>query len=326
MIQTCGEGDLSPPKIIGLGALAVFGCIGMLALGKGKKEKALLQTPTIEEIVLSEEKEFSLENKRDTTEKPQVLVDRIARLFALDSSKLPIVETVAYSSRVPWLKDRSAWIADYASYYATSRHFIARGLNKKADYFSQKVSLGDRFNVFCKEKEISFYLVIDMTSSNMDFYYYDKGEDKRVLLKTYPVGLGRVDKTRTSGSLTPTGLYKLGDRIAVYKPGTLGYFQDQKIEMVRVFGTRWIPFAEEVEDCSESYKGYGIHGAPWKEDEGGNLIEDSEVVGKYDSDGCIRLKQGDMEELFSIIITKPSYVLIVSDKREAKLPGKQVEE
>ncbi len=320
---------MSPPKVITLGALALFGCIGMLALMKGKKEKEETPIAIIEEIVLPKEQKKE-EKKQETEEKlaqkPRTFVDKVPRLFALDSSKLPIVETVTYSNRVPWLKDRPAWVADYASYYATSRHFIARSLNKKADYFGQKVSLGDRFNVFCKDKELSFYLVIDLSNALMDFYYYDQKEGKRVLLKTYPVGLGRVEKTRSSGFLTPTGTYKLGERIAIYKPGTLGYFQDQKIEMMRVFGSRWIPFAEEVENCSESYRGYGIHGAPWKENEKGELIEDVEVIGKYESDGCIRLKQEDMEELFSIIITKPSYVVIVSDRKEATLPGTEVEE
>ena len=74
-------------------------------------------------------------------------VDQIDRLFTFDPSlRLPIVETVSFTSRVPWLKGRPAWVADYASYYETSRHFIARSLNQKSDYFSQKVGPGDKFN------------------------------------------------------------------------------------------------------------------------------------------------------------------------------------
>lgn len=328
---------MTPPKLIGLGALALFGCIGFMALVKGKKQAELAkEDPIVEEIVLpktevkpkevivSKPVEDSAEKQEAALQKAKV--DKVSRFFALDSSKLPIVETVSYSSRVPWLKDRPAWVADYASYFATSRHFIARSLNRKADYLSQKISHGDRFNVFRKDKQVEFYLVIDLSAALMDFYYYDVSEDKRVFLKRYPVGLGRKDETRTSGYLTPTGKYKLGDRIAIYKPGTLGYFQDQKIEMMQIFGTRWIPFSEEVENCSESYKGYGLHGAPWKAGEKNELIEDREPIGKYDSDGCIRLFQEDMEELFSIIITKPTYVEIVANFNEAKLPGKEVEE
>lgn len=248
-------------------------------------------------------------------------VDRVRQLFALDSSRLPIVETVSFTSRVPWLKGRPAWIADYASHYETSRHFIARSLNKKIDYFTQKVSPGDKFNVFKKDKNIQFHLLIDLSACRLFFYYVDVGANERVLLKTYRVGLGRVDAQKTSGLLTPIGKYSLGNRIAIYKPGTMGFFQDDKVEMIRVFGTRWIPFEKEVEGCSEAAKGFGLHGAPWTFDASGQLTEDKSKIGKYDSDGCIRLASEDMEELFAIVITKPTTIELVKNFRDAKLPG-----
>lgn len=247
--------------------------------------------------------------------------DRIAQLFTLDSSKLPFVETVSYTSRVPWLKDRPAWIADYASYYETSRHFIARSLNKKIDYFTQKVSFGDRFNVFKKDKHIQFYLLIDLSRCRLWFYALDTDSNERTLLKTYPVGVGRLDHTKSSGYLTPCGKYRLGEKIAIYKPGTLGFYQDNKIEMVRVFGTRWIPFDQEIEGCSEPAKGFGLHGTPWVTDASGQFVEDLSKVGIYDSDGCIRLASKDIEEIFSIVITKPTTVELVKNFYEAKLPG-----
>lgn len=327
---------MSFPKIIVLGSILLFSCIGLVSLWKkNTSSSSEISSVQIEEVAIpSQEKpkkeEISLVEEKSVQEiQPETVVrkvDKIQRLFTLDSSRLPIVETITYTSRVPWLEGKSAWISDYASYYGTSRHFIARSLNRKPDYFSQSVSHGDRFNVFSKDKKIEFYLVIDLSKAFMDFYYYDRGEGKRVFLKRYSVGLGRKDATRASGYLTPTGKYKLGDRVAIYKPGTLGYFQNQKIELVRIFGTRWIPFSEEVTACSESYKGYGIHGSPWKENDKKELEEDRSHIGKYDSDGCIRLNQEDMEELFSIIITKPTYVEIVSDENQASLPGKEVEE
>ncbi len=244
--------------------------------------------------------------------------DRIGQLFALDSSKLPIVETVSYTSRTPWMQGRPAWIADYATYYATSRHFIARSLNRKADYFTQKVAPGDKFNVFKRDKNFQFHLLIDISRCRMWFYYLDLDLNERVLLKTYKVGLGRLDASRKSGSLTPLGKYALGGKVAIYKPGTMGFFQDQRIEMIRVFGTRWIPFESEVEGCSEPAKGLGLHGSPWVFDaQGGQLVEDKSKLGKYDSDGCVRLASEDMEEIFSIILTKPTIVELVHDYREA---------
>ena len=42
--------------------------------------------------------------------------------------------------------------------------------------------------------------------------------------------------------------------------------------MIRVFGTRWIPFEEELDDTTASAKGLGIHGVPWTEDSAHNLL------------------------------------------------------
>jgi lipoprotein-anchoring transpeptidase ErfK/SrfK len=252
-------------------------------------------------------------------------VDRVQQLFSTGTDKLPIVETINYTSRVSWLTGRPAWVADYASHYGTSRHFIARSLNGKPDYFNQTVATGSRFNVFKKEKNINFYLLIDLSRCKMAFYYVDVDSKERVLVKTYRVGLGCLDSQKASGSLTPTGTYLLGNKTAVYKPGTMGYFLDQKTEMMQVFGTRWIPFQKGIASCTEAAKGYGIHGAPWsKNPKSGELTEIRDCVGKYESDGGVRLYSEDLEELFAIIVTKPTFVVIVKDFKEAQLPGVEI--
>lgn len=249
-------------------------------------------------------------------------IDRIRQLFSRGTDKLPIVETISYTPRVTWLKGRPAWIADYASYYQTSRHFIARSLNGKNDYLTQKVGLGDKFNVFRLDKKIEFYLLVDLASCKMDFYYLDLDADERVFIKSYDVGVGRLDALSPSGSLTPVGKYKLGDKVAIYKEGMEHYYQNRKTQMVEVFGTRWIPFGEEIENCSDSSRGYGIHGVPCIYDsEKGALVEqENDGVGGYNSDGCLRLHRDDVEELFAIVITKPTVVEIVKDKSQAALP------
>lgn len=304
-----------------IGTLLLFGAIGVVGWMKNKPK------PQVREELVQE---ISLVNPPPVAPKPVVAVaaptdefpqvDRIRQLFALDSSKLPIVETVSFTSRVPWLSGRPAWIADYASHFETSRHFIARSLNKKADYLTQKVSPGDRFNVFKKDKNIQFHLLIDLSHCRMWLYYIDLDQNARVLLKTYRVGVGRLDPQRASGYLTPVGKYALGDKIAIYKPGTMGFFQDEKKELIQIFGTRWIPFEKEIEGCTESAKGLGLHGAPWVVDPvSGQYTEDRSKIGKYDSDGCIRLASEDIEEIFAIVITKQTTVELVKDYHEAKL-------
>jgi lipoprotein-anchoring transpeptidase ErfK/SrfK len=331
---------LSFKKVIIIGSFVIFGFIGLVSLFKKPNEAV---NPKILQEVVIERKEKPKEKKLLKKEKPKEEIkdkitkeeikkdenlpdaDIIYKLFVCDSSKLPIVETVTYASRVPWLSSRPAWIADYASHYSTTRHFIARSLNKKPDYFTQKISPGDRFNVL--KKNIEFFLLIDISRLKLWFYAIDGDTNVRYLLKTYKVGLGRKDSKKESSILTPKGKFSLGSKVAIYKPGVMGYFQDRKIEMMRVFGTRWIPFEKEISGCSDQAKGYGIHGAPWYNDpESDEFKEDRSKVNKYDSDGCIRLYSEDIEEIFSIVISRPTVVELVNDFKEAKLPGEEKNE
>ena len=319
---------MSTARYFLIGAGVLFSAIGVLGVLKQRQERpvAAQESPAqlIQEIPLPVKALPPAPAPVAITAPVETAsdVNRIPQLFAIDSTKLPIVETISYTSRVPWLKGRPAWISDYASHYETSRHFIARSLNKKIDYFSQKVGPGDKFNVFKKDKNLRFYLLIDLSKNKMRFYYIDQDTNERTLLKTYRVGVGRIDAQKKSGYLTPVGKYELGEKIAIYKPGTMGFFQDQKTEMISIFGTRWIPFDKELEGCTEPSKGLGLHGAPWVIDPAtGQFVEDRSTIGKYDSDGCIRVLQEDMEEIFAIVITKPTTVELVHNFQEAQLPG-----
>ena len=293
-------------KILLLGSLGLFSAIGLAAVVKHKRAPAppeiAAPAPAPKMAVSSK----PLDHQGDFPE-----VNRIAQIFSTSGPKLPIVETVTYTSRTPWLKGRPAWIADYAVYYGTSRHFIARSLSGKPDYMAQRVSEGSKFNVFRKDKNFQFYLLADLSLCKMGFYYIDLDTSERVLIKTYRIGIGKPSAS-PSGSLTPLGKFVLGDKIAVYAPGTVSRFQDQNVEMVRVFGTRWLPFNN----------GYGILGAPWHKDpRTGELVENRATIGQRESDGCIRLAMEDVEELFSIVITRPTIVEVVKNFKQANLPG-----
>jgi len=247
--------------------------------------------------------------------------NRIEELFSIKGPQLPIVETITYKSRVAWQKGRPAWLSDYAGHYRTSRHFIARSLNGKPDYFKQDLAEGGRFNVLRADKNINFYLVVDLSRCKMWLYYHDVDSNDRVLLKTYSVGLGRVDSSKPSGLLTPLGRYSLGDKIAIYKPKMMGHYNGEPAEMIRIFGSRWIPFDKEVGNCTAQAKGFGIHGVPWQINEKGVLTQDCSSLGKYQSDGCLRLASADIEEIFAVVITRPTYVELVKDFHDAALPG-----
>jgi len=319
------------PKVIAIGSLVLFLVIGVLAVFKKgvQKQPFLVKEPSCEvckedtQIEMKDSVEEYLQPVQD--EVAQEEVDQVWRLFTTDVQKLSFVETICYKSFVPWLKGRPAWIADYASHYSTSRHFIARSLNKKKDYYTQKVNFGDCFNVL--KRDINFYLLIDLSRCKMWFYAHNLTKNHSVLLKTYKVGVGRFSSESHSGLLTPKGQFVLGDKVAVYKPGINGYFQGKKVELVRIFGTRWLPLIKKQNGEGDNLKGYGLHGAPWiYDEEGQSYVEDLATIGKYDSDGCIRLAQDDVEELFSVVITRPTIVEIVADFHYAKIPGELIEE
>lgn len=274
----------------------------------------VLHYEAIEESVVKVEAPLPVEEK-SIPEKKLKEVNHVWRFFTQGSDRFPFIETVTYSSRVPWFKGRPAWISDYASHYSTSRHFIARSLNKKRDYETQKVIHGDRFNVFSKDKRIQFLLRVDLFTKIMSFYYIDLDEGAEELIRTYRVGVGRPDPTSPSFSLTPTGKYSLGDKVAIYREGVTGFFNNQEEEMIRVFGTRWLPLGEEISHCSHGAKGYGIHGLPcYYDDENKVLVEEKEHLGQCTSDGCIRMQKEDIEELFAVIITKPVEIEIVNSE------------
>jgi len=332
---------MSFSKLLALIAVLLFGIISLFALFKGNNYPASTNEATIGipfEVELGQEiqaipvastlsgqtsaiTEEALSAIPTHLDAPASEIDRIWELFNKVEPKLPIVQTITYKSRVPWQKGRPAWLSDYASHYKTSRHFIARSLNGKLDYFKQDVAEGDRFNVLHPDKNICFYLLIDTSRSKMWFYYIDLDTNERVLLKTYAVGLGRLDSSKPSGLLTPLGTYSLGQKVAIYKPKVTGFHNGQKIEMIRIFGTRWIPFDQEICGCTSSPEGLGIHGVPWLPNSREELVENIESLGKYESDGCIRLSTKDMEELYAIIITRPTTVELVKDFYDAKAPG-----
>ncbi|MEI8365148.1 MAG: L,D-transpeptidase [Parachlamydiaceae bacterium] len=328
---------MSFPKLLLILAVTLFTVIGIAAAIKSwrnsaPKHEATTEVASIDVHLDSYEDDVAPEQTEHTPvfspapapanpDAPLPQADRIREFFNKSEPKFPIVLTVTYKSRVPWQKGRPAWLSDYASHYATSRHFIARSLNGKADYFKQDVGEGDRFNVLNPDKNINFYLVIDTSRCKMWFYYLDLDSHERVLVKTYDVSLGRIDSKKASGLLTPLGKYTLGSKIAIYKPKLTGFYNGQKIEMIRVFGTRWIPFDKEIGECTAAPDGLGLHGLPWLPNEKGELTENRDSLGKYESDGCIRLSTAGIEELFAIIITRPTTVELVKDFYDAKLPG-----
>lgn len=104
-------------------------------------------------------------------------------------------------------------------------------------------------------------------------------------IKQYPVGLGKSDKT-------PVGVFIIDNRLinpTWYSPDGVFPFGNPK----NVLGTRWMGFEDK-----EGLYGYGIHGTA-----------DPDSIGKEMSNGCIRLRNEDVEELFDFVKAKTRVVI-----------------
>ena len=311
------------PKILLSITIILFGAISIAAWLKDEK-KGNEYNEQVVNLELNKTNNSSIgaqkaKKQGGNSSKGLPSADLVSQLFNKGTPKLPIVETITYKSRVSWQKGRAAWVVDYAKHFRTSRHFIARSLNNSLDYYTQNVANGDKFNVYKQDKPFHFHLVVDLSLCKMWLYYVDKELGENVLLKNYNVGLGRLSTEKQSGFLTPLGKYKLGNNVAIYKPKMMGYHQGEKTEMIRVFGSRWIPFEEEVKNCTEPAKGFGIHGCPWAENETGKLVEQRLGLNGYESDGCLRMATEDIEEVFAIIIGRESFIEFVPDFNESEL-------
>src|SRR5262245_41395554 len=98
-----------------------------------------------------------------------------------------------------------------------------------------------------------------------------------VILERYPVCLGEDQKT-------PSGTFTIRSRIskpAWIRPGKIVPFGHPD----NVLGTRWLGFEK-----SEQAEGLGIHGT-WEPDS----------IGKNKSQGCVRLRNEDVEVLFDLV-------------------------
>ena len=104
-------------------------------------------------------------------------------------------------------------------------------------------------------------------------------------IKQYPVGIGMYNKT-------PEGIFLVKDKLTNpvwYSPEGVYEYGDPK----NLLGTRWIGFDE-----TEEFYGYGIHGTT-----------EPETIGKAMSNGCIRLLNKDVEELYDFVKTETKVII-----------------
>jgi len=126
------------------------------------------------------------------------------------------------------------------------------------------IQIGNRFKVVNDE----FSIIVSRSKNTLTLLAGD------IVMKEYTVGTGEYDKT-------PIGDFKIRNKIP--EPPWKGIpYGDPK----NVLGTRWMGLINE----GDTVPGYGIHGT-WE----------PETVGKSVSQGCIRMVNEEVEELYKIV-------------------------
>jgi len=99
--------------------------------------------------------------------------------------------------------------------------------------------------------------------------------------KRYRVGTGKFGRT-------PTGVFTISEKVRDPPWSRPDGKQVPFGEKENILGTRWMSL--KAVPPTEEVGGYGIHGT-W----------DDATLGKSESSGCVRLKNADVEELFTIL-------------------------
>ena len=156
-----------------------------------------------------------------------------------------------------------------AMLHNTSIETVQRGNNMKLTNLN--VQLGKTLNIYKGDWEII------ISKSRRKLYLFDG----KKIFKVYDIGIGKQNRT-------PTGVFKTGGKRKNpdwYSPKGKILFGDKE----NVLGTRWIRLIPNGK-TSRQVSGLGIHGT-W----------DPTSIGKAESNGCLRLLNKDVEELFAIM-------------------------
>ncbi len=132
-----------------------------------------------------------------------------------------------------------------------------------------------------------FHAIIYRSTFTMDLYLGNK-----TYVKTYGVGLGEVDLD------TPTGQWRVGEKLIEppWPKPEGGYAHPGDADYP--LGSRWIAL-DGIKGEAKSRTGIGIHGT-----------KEAETIGNRSSQGCIRLYNGEVIELYDLLMPGLSEIYI----------------
>lgn len=153
---------------------------------------------------------------------------------------------------------------------------------------ARRIAVGRRLKV----PKGTFHAEVRKAEYRLNLYHGEGPE--RVMIASYPVGLGE-------SNTTPTGIFKVRPRSKLKNPQwtnprTNEFFaaDDPK----NPIGERWIGL-DGIEPHNRDFAGYGIHGT---------IEPDS--IGRMQSMGCIRMRASDVEVIYEVLTAPNSTILI----------------
>ena len=139
----------------------------------------------------------------------------------------------------------------------------------------------------------TFHAVVSKSEYRL-YLYAGEGSD-RVLVATYPVGLGEHNSTPTGAFMLKPGSKLVNPEWRNPRTGEFFKSDDPK----NPIGERWIGL-QGVDAGNSKAMSYGIHGTT-----------DPASIGKQASMGCVRLKDADVEVIYEALTEPNSTIIIV---------------
>lgn len=161
-------------------------------------------------------------------------------------------------------------LAKIAKEYSTTVSLIKKANGLTSDVIMPGMKL--------KVQRVPFNIVVDKSQSTLTLFLGDE------VMKTYIVSTGKNNST-------PTGVFRIKDKLIEpiwYNQGVAIPADSPK----NVLGSRWMGLTTEE-------PGYGIHGTV-----------EPESIGYQCTDGCVRMKNSDVEELYLIIPVGTSVTIV----------------
>lgn len=195
---------------------------------------------------------------------------RAAETLSVANTKILLTDIPLPGRKINYVCKSTDFLQNIASAHNTSIELIQ--LSNRMKSSDSSIWEGRVFRIYKGDWRIR------ISKQNMLLYLYDGSK----LFKVYHVGIGRENRT-------PEGVFIVRSKIKEpvwYSPNgkIIPYGGAQN-----AIGSRWISLSPEgVTD--KGLRGYGIHGT-----------SDPDSIGKMVSNGCVRMRNPEVEELFMII-------------------------